>query len=137
MVNAMGDLFDIIPATSVSRRPNFHTMDVAAARDYRRRNGHCSALIRTADDLSDIFVGHSSWFTYSAMLRIYKTYKFPLANKERKSATISFSSYPGTLSSLDDLYILGEAEMVMTQTTNNIFNSSLWDLVQPKSLLGK
>jgi hypothetical protein len=27
--------------------------------------------------------------------------------------------------------------MVMTQTTNSIFNSSLWDLVQPKSLLGK
>ena len=46
-----------------------------------------------------------SWYTYSAMNRIYKHYAF---NISRSPATtvMSFSSYPGYLSSLDDFYIM-------------------------------
>mmetsp|Transcript_46296 Transcript_46296/g.129152 ORF Transcript_46296/g.129152 Transcript_46296/m.129152 type:complete len:84 (-) Transcript_46296:106-357(-) len=38
------------------------------------RSGHCSALIKIKDDLSDLLFGHSSWFSYSNMNRIYKHY---------------------------------------------------------------
>jgi len=84
---------------------------------YMTRTGHCSALIKMTDDMNDIYVGHSSWFVYSAMLRIYKTYKFHLSPDAGIYAnTTSFSSYPGTLSSLDDFYINLESKLVMTQS---------------------
>lgn len=40
----------------------------------------------------------------------------------------------GFLISLDDFYLLGSG-LMMTQTSNNIFNSSLFDTVTPNSLL--
>jgi len=43
---------------------------------YLNTRGHCSVIIKAADDFSDIFAGHSSWFTYSAMNRIFKRYEF-------------------------------------------------------------
>ena len=135
MLNALGDLFDIMPALDRDARPDFKQMSHGKMREYMNKNGHCSALIRLTDDMTDIYVGHSSWFVYSAMLRIYKTYNFNLRNKSNRAPTMSFSSYPGMLSSLDDMYMMGESQLIMVQTTNNIFNATLWDLVQPESLL--
>lgn len=43
-------------------------------------------------------------------------------------------SSSGFLVSLDDFYLLGSG-LMMTQTTNNIFNSSLFDHITPNSLL--
>jgi len=45
-------------------------------------------------------MGHNSWFVGSAMTRIYKFYYFGDDYK------VQFSSYPGTLYSGDDYYIL-------------------------------
>lgn len=42
-------------------------------------------------------------------------------------------TFPGFLESLDDFYILGSG-MVMLQTTNNVFNTSLYDFVVPQSV---
>jgi hypothetical protein len=137
MINGMGDLFDIIPAVTPSARPNFNKMTYHQARSYLTRVGHCSALIKLLDDMSDIYVGHNAWFVYSSMLRIYKTYRFSLSNKDSHATVTSFSSYPGSLNSLDDFYMMAGSDLIMTQTTNNIFNSSLWDLVVPQSLLGR
>lgn len=39
----------------------------------------------------------------------------------------------GFLESLDDFYLMSNG-LVMLQTTNNVFNQSLYDLVQPKSV---
>ncbi len=44
---------------------------------------------------------------------------------------MSFSSYPGFLESLDDFYIMGNG-LVMLQTTNSIFNTSLYQFVKPQ-----
>jgi hypothetical protein len=41
--------------------------------------------------------------------------------------------FTGFLESLDDFYLLGSG-MVMLQTTNNIFNKTLYKFVQPQSL---
>jgi hypothetical protein len=149
MLNALGDLFDIEPAlaqegslrsvegSALRGRPDFDGMSYAQMQDYMNKQGHCSAFIKLTDDMSDIYFGHSSWFVYSAMLRIYKTYTWNLQDGGVLAApvtTTSFSSYPGMLSSLDDFYMMKETRMSMVQTTNNIFNSSLWDLVVPQSL---
>ena len=40
----------------------------------------------------------------------------------------------GLLTSLDDFYLLGSG-LLMTQTTNSVFNSSLFSSVTPHSLL--
>lgn len=48
---------------------------------------------------------------------------------------MSFASYPGYLSSLDDYYTVWSSGMVVLETSNSILNSSLYSLVQPQSLL--
>lgn len=47
---------------------------------------------------------------------------------------MALSAFPGFLVSLDDFYLLGSG-LMMTQTTNNVFNSSLFDTITPSSLL--
>ena len=141
-LNSLGDLLDIIPATSSSSssrttkgRPDFEKMTYDEAIVYLRSNGRCSALLKMTDDMSDVFLAHSTWFMYSSMVRIYKTYMLPLSNPASAMTTMSFSSYPATLSSSDDFYLMKETKLSMLQTTNNIFNATLWDLVKPQSLL--
>ena len=58
-------------------------------------SGKCSALIKLAPDLSDIFMAHATWDTFTAMLRIYKHYHFNLTQLQPAAQRLSFSSYPG------------------------------------------
>lgn len=149
MLNSLGDLFDIEPAlaregsersadnSGLTSRPDFDRMSYKEMQMYMNKQGHCSAFIKLTDDMSDIYFGHSSWFTYSAMLRIYKTYSWNLQSDDVFTApvtTTSFSSYPGMLSSLDDFYLMKDTKLSMIQTTNSIFNTSLWDMITPESL---
>jgi hypothetical protein len=39
-------------------------------------NTHCSVLLKIKDDLSDVFLGHTSWNSGQVMLRTYKFYNF-------------------------------------------------------------
>ncbi|XP_059388998.1 phospholipase B-like 1 isoform X3 [Carassius carassius] len=80
----------------------------------------------------NLLLGHSSWYSYAASMRIYK--HWDLKNKHNGTSRLSFSSYPGILSSPDDFYLLGTG-LLVTQTTNNVFNSSLCSLVTPEALL--
>jgi hypothetical protein len=79
-----------------------------------RRKSHCSAALRVAPDLSDIFFGHTTWCNYDSMLRIYKHYNLQYSTPQ----VSSFSSYPGTVSSIDDFYML--ATMSVMETTNSV-----------------
>jgi hypothetical protein len=84
-------------------------------------------------DLGDLLMAHSSWFIYGSMLRIYKHYTLNVAVGAMRSA--SFSSYPGVLSSLDDFY-LHDTGIVLLQTTNSVFNSTLYEQVRvPASII--
>jgi len=47
---------------------------------------------------------------------------------------MSFASYPAYLSSLDDFYSIWSSGLNMLETTNSIFNMSLYKLVVPQSL---
>merc|ERR1719356_1850010 len=78
--------------------------------------------------------GHSSWFDFAHTNRIFKTYKFNFNHPSTKAPIMSFSSYPGFLESLDDFYMMSSG-LGMTQTSNEVFETSLYDLIKPQSLL--
>ncbi|CAJ1075832.1 phospholipase B-like 1 [Xyrichtys novacula] len=125
-LNAVGDLLDLIPALVPDSNPPL--------RDFKLPGmGHCSALIKLLPGYENLLFAHSSWYTYAATLRIYKHWDFRITDPNAATGKLSFSSYPGFLVSLDDFYLLGSG-LMMTQTTNNIFNTSLYDVITTKSL---
>ncbi|KAG8006400.1 Phospholipase B-like 1 [Nibea albiflora] len=125
-LNAVGDLLDLIPALVPSNHP---------LRSFKLPGmGHCSALIKMLPGFENLLFAHSSWYTYAATMRIYKHWDFHISEPHAATGKLSFSSYPGFLVSLDDFYLLGSG-LMMTQTTNNVFNASLFDLITPNSLL--
>jgi len=82
--------------------------------------------------LDDIFFTHSTWSEYYTINRIYKQYIFDLELKTA-SVQMSMSSYPGSLSSIDDFYIM-DSGLSVVETTNNIFNTTLWDKLMQQTL---
>ncbi|XP_041943888.1 phospholipase B-like 1 [Alosa sapidissima] len=125
-LNAVGDLLDLIPAL-------VHGPKLSLG-DYRQPPmGHCSALIKMLPGFENLLFAHSSWYTYAATLRIYKHWDFNVQEASTATGKMSFSSYPGFLVSLDDFYLLGSG-LIMTQTTNNVFNATLFSLIKPNTL---
>uniref|UniRef100_A0A4W2HF92 Phospholipase B-like n=1 Tax=Bos indicus x Bos taurus TaxID=30522 RepID=A0A4W2HF92_BOBOX len=126
-LNAIGDLLDLIPSLSPTKN--------SSLKFFKRWDmGHCSALIKVLPGFENIFFAHSSWYTYAAMLRIYKHWDFNIVDKDTSSSRLSFSSYPGFLESLDDFYLLSSG-LVLLQTTNSVYNKTLLQHVVPQSLL--
>nr|XP_055051064.1 phospholipase B-like 1 [Misgurnus anguillicaudatus]XP_055051065.1 phospholipase B-like 1 [Misgurnus anguillicaudatus] len=125
-LNAVGDLLDLIPALVPG--------DKSTLNQYKSPPmGHCSALIKMLPGYENLLFAHSSWYTYAATMRIYKHWDFKLNEPHTATGKLSFSSYPGFLVSLDDFYLLGSG-LMMTQTTNNVFNTSLYSYITPASL---
>eukprot|EP00049_Salpingoeca_infusionum_P011479 m.199418 g.199418 ORF g.199418 m.199418 type:complete len:533 (-) comp14943_c0_seq1:2649-4247(-) len=131
LLNGCGDMFDLIPKTDSTQKPNFEKMTTAEFKSYRQTTGHCSALVKLTDDFSQMYMSHSSWFNYQVTMRILKHYNFQAKNSVTKKLT--FSSYAGFLESLDDFYLM-DAGLVMLQTTNNVF-TDLDKYIVPQSLL--
>jgi len=67
------------------------------------------------------------------MNRIFKHYNLQLTSNFVAAKKVSFSSYPGFLESLDDFYYM-DSGLVMLETTNNVFDMTLFDKVTPESL---
>jgi len=133
-MNGNGDLLDLISALSPHSIPDWRKMSRAQLTEFMARNGHCSGLIKVLGAYEDIFMSHSSWFIYQATMRIFKHYNLNVNDPATAAKRISFSSYPAFLESLDDFYLM-DSGLVMIQTTNNVFNTSLFDQVTPQSLL--
>ena len=55
-------------------------------------------------------------------------------NHKEKSKVVAFSSYPGSLSSVDDFYYT-DSNLVVMETTNSNLNDTLYDLLNPNTLL--
>lgn len=126
-LNAVGDLLDLIPSLSPTISSSMQKFKIWEM-------GHCSALIKVLPGFENIYFAHSSWYTYAAMLRIYKHWDFNIKDSFTTSKRLSFSSYPGFLESLDDFYILGSG-LILLQTTNSVYNKTLLKLVVPETLL--
>lgn len=127
---SFGDLFDIIYYKDSP--PEFDKFSAEELKRFIWQNTHCSALIKVAEDYSDLWFGHNSWFHYTATTRIMKEYTFKYKNV--KSQTVVFSSYAATLASVDDYYVTS-SDMVVIETTNPMFNRDLYSHLTPKSVL--
>ncbi|XP_078277859.1 putative phospholipase B-like 2 isoform X2 [Rhinoraja longicauda] len=97
-------------------------------------SGSCSALIKLMPGNKELFVSHDTWSNYQTMLRIIKKYKlsfktFPAGDVIPGEVQV-FSSYPGTIYSGDDFYILSSG-LVTLETTIGNNNPHLWNFVKP------
>jgi len=59
------------------------------------------------------------------MLRVYKYYNLNYNHPSNKAPTVTFSSYPAALQSIDDFYLTSQ-ELYIAETTNSVFNASLY-----------
>jgi len=86
--------------------------------------GRCSALVKyiTGAGGEELFVGHATWEGYSEMVRSWKYYDMDFCDVKAK--TVSFSGYPGVVSSTDDYYITYPTHLAVTETT--LSNSNGW-----------
>ncbi|KAJ8037244.1 Phospholipase B-like 1 [Holothuria leucospilota] len=132
ILNGCGDIIDLKHALMPETFVDWKHMTKSQLTKFIAENGHCSALIKVLPALENFFMSHSSWFTYQSTLRIYKHYDINVSGLA--STKMSFSSYPGFLESLDDFYHMSSG-LTMLQTTNNVFNQSLYSAVVPESLL--
>ena len=57
----------------------------------------------TAADLSELYIGHSTWDSYSQIVKIFKHFQFDLVQPGLAAQRMSYSSYPGEVFSDDDL----------------------------------
>eukprot|EP00769_Ergobibamus_cyprinoides_P004525 gnl/Ergobibamus_cyprinoides/716.p1 GENE.gnl/Ergobibamus_cyprinoides/716~~gnl/Ergobibamus_cyprinoides/716.p1 ORF type:complete len:453 (-),score=201.32 gnl/Ergobibamus_cyprinoides/716:195-1397(-) len=99
----------------------------AEEKDMRRIiHNHCSGLVRLTDE--DLFCSQDAWFTYSAMTRVMKSVSLRISEPAFRAQTVTYSSYPGLLYSFDDFYT-NDREIVVFETTNDVFDMSLYDSV--------
>ena len=131
---AAGDL-DELDYINKLNRPNYHEMKSEEIKEYVTERMHCSALIKVANDLSDVWFGHTTWSGYNRLIKIFKEYRYyPGGKFQVKGNTILISGYPGAINSNDDFYITN-ANLYVAETTNHVFNTSLFDMLTPESIL--
>jgi len=132
-LNSFPDILDLINLVSPeSRIPWFDLTEEQAIRKFHETT-HCSALIKPVNgDNSELYAGHSTWIFFSMMVRVFKFIQTPFKNV--RGIRVAFSSFPGQLASADDYYTISSGLMV-TETSNSIFNTSLYSSVTPQSLL--
>lgn len=99
-------------------------------KEFHRRVS-CSALVTYTKDA--VRAGHTTWTSYNNMLRVYKRITWTIGG--RPVHKVAFSSRPGYLYSKDDFYTLPLQRMVVMETTNAVFNNSLYDKVTSRALL--
>lgn len=86
----------------------------------------CSALVKVVGDNKDVLICHTTFDHYSAMWpRTMKGYSLPVWDgHDLTQQELTFSSAPGQLASLDDIYVLkGKGkQMVVVETTLDLVN---------------
>jgi hypothetical protein len=117
-----------------SRRPQFHKMSPVQIEEHVDLHNHCSGLIKVNADFTDLWFGHETWTSFASMTRIFKEYRFKSNLRTEKALTIAMSSYPGSINSIDDFYIT-DRDLYVTETTNTVFNTTLYDLLDPHNSL--
>jgi len=77
-------------------------------------HSRCSTIVKVLKDdddkYKDILISHSTWDGYSEMIRFFKHYEFEFLgqNLAMPAHKVTFSSYPGCISSTDDWFMIDE-----------------------------
>ena len=74
------------------------------------------------------------WYDYAYMTRIFKEYNLNFNHPSVKAKNVMLSSYPAALSSNDDFYLTSQ-DLAVIETTNVIYNDTLYDLMKPESFM--
>ena len=129
---SVGDI-DELEYYNKANRPNYKNMTSEEIKNYVTERMHCSSLIKVAPDFSDVWFGHATWSGYNRLIKMFKEYRYyPGGKFPVKANTILVSGYPGVINSNDDFYITS-ANLYVAETTNNVFNTSLFDILTPQS----
>ena len=129
---SVGDI-DELEYINRTNRPKYDNMTSEEIKNYVTERMHCSSLIKVAPDFSDVWFGHSTWSGYNRLIKMFKEYRYyPGGKFPVKANTILVSGYPGVINSNDDFYITS-ANLYVAETTNNVFNTSLFDSLTPES----
>ena len=95
----------------------------------------CSVLVKHLPSSNQLVVGHATWHDYRALgHRFLKLYSLPYtlaAGGTVPGHTISMTSYPGSLYSLDDFYIIS-SRLVTTESTLFVYDKSLYERNTPE-----
>ena len=142
-LNANGDLYDVIEhcrrygGGKVGETQSALPQLLASRPTYTRlaTAGRCSAVVAVAPDLSDIFVGHSVWDSFSQATKVFKHVSTALATVgvPLTAQRVSYSSFPGELSSDDDLYLT--PRLIIASTSLHIVNPDIYRTLPPTVLL--
>jgi hypothetical protein len=98
---------------------------IQALRLAKKPSLHCSAFVkRTADD---VFLAHDTWSVYNCMLRQLKTYR------PTTDTFVTMSTYPGSISSIDDWYTTSHG-LAVTETTNGLVSDTLFPKILPNAV---
>ena len=135
IMNYVTELPDIMEKFNVEKfgKKDYTKMEEKELFENFLKSTHCSALFKIKNDLSEIYFGHNTWDVYYNGIRIIKEYNLNYNNQWVKSKNIIFSSYPATMSSLDDFYIASHG-LVVIETTNVFYNDTLYKEIVPESL---
>ncbi|KAF8357984.1 hypothetical protein PRIPAC_92979 [Pristionchus pacificus] len=95
-------------------------------------SGHCSALVKVDDKNTNLLFSHVTWSSYSSMLRLQKRYRFKLHHTPGN--TYTFSSYPGSIPSVDD-FMLTSSKLAIFETTISNYNKKIMNHTTPSTLL--
>lgn len=124
LLNSVGDLEDLDNIF-----PNENRNKTLKEMPLKDKLTDCSAFVRVLPD--DVLFGHTTWRRYYAMLRTYKLYSYPQG--ATRANVIQYSSSPGLLQSKDDFAVT--PNLAVQETTNSIFNRSLFNLLSPETAL--
>jgi len=99
--------------------------------DLKLHTPKCSFLAKLLND--SLITSHTTWDTYTGLMRTYKVLEFNLKNDLVTTERMSFSSMPGQLTSQDDFYIMDDNKFV-TETTLISYNQSVFSWIHPSTL---
>ncbi|KDO27535.1 hypothetical protein SPRG_06802 [Saprolegnia parasitica CBS 223.65] len=135
-LNSDGDLEDLIPAinaTDAAVRKEGDDEGASLSLYQELTSLKCSGLIRLLPNATDLMWGHTTWDIFSAMNKMFKHYDVPLPEGGARRR-ISMSSSPGYISSVDDWYLL-DSGLAVLETTNGVYNKSLYEHLSTRSVL--
>lgn len=136
MLNAAPDIHDIRIYYE-----NF-VKNATSEYEYEPHSAKASMLLKSIESEDGtsrkVLIGHSSEGSYASMLRVLKKYKFhyhfSTAQKtnEVSGVDIAFTSYPASLASSDDFYIIGGRKTKLTVAGIRLENRNLdlWKTVE-------
>lgn len=136
-LTAMGDMFDLRAAMQKgsSYQMDWRSMKKKEFDHWFAKNTHCTSLYKVTDDLQEIFFGHTAWYNFNTMIRVFKHLTLNYNDNMTVSKTISYSSYPGMLSSFDDFY-LTDTGINAIETSLEVFNLTMYEgNINPESVL--